>query len=207
MRVRCLRDQLMLLRPVLKNVDYEGVRYGDWTVLDRATVRKTDRGGYVYKWFCRCACGNEQWVTRTNLLSGRTNRCCKCHRKQLREMAGSKHPNWRGSGCVPQTIYYNVLRNAARRNIPVQLTIEELSELFHRQDARCALSGIPLQMGKTASLDRVRSDKPYVISNVQWVHKTINMMKASLKQGEFLEICHRVATHDHNGNGNRLLPP
>jgi hypothetical protein len=115
-------------------------------------------------------------------------------------MAGSKHPNWRGSGSIPQTIYYNVLRNAERRGIPVQVSIEDLHNTFEQQDARCALTGVPLTMGKTASLDRIRSDKPYTVTNIQWVHKTVNMMKASLKEGEFLEICHLVARHDKNGN-------
>lgn len=64
------------------------------------------------------------------------------------------------------------------------------------------MSGIPLHFTRlrtnynrytTASLDRIDSARPYEPGNVQWVHKTINMMKQQFSQGVFIGWCHKVA--------------
>jgi len=37
----------------------------------------------------------------------------------------------------------------------------------------------------TASLDRINSSKGYTLDNVQWVHKTVNIMKQGLSDEDF----------------------
>lgn len=57
---------------------------------------------------------------------------------------------------------------------------------------------MPLVFGKdtTASIDRINSNKGYSLSNVQWVHKTINKMKCKLSDDEFIAFCKAVAKHN-----------
>ena len=50
----------------------------------------------------------------------------------------------------------------------------------------------------TASLDRIDSSRGYVIDNIQWVHKDINWLKNDWSQKEFIELCSRVANHNHS---------
>jgi hypothetical protein len=45
-------------------------------------------------------------------------------------------------------------------------------------------------------LDRVDSSKGYIEGNVQWVHKTINLMKQSFNQKEFIHFCKLVANNN-----------
>jgi hypothetical protein len=58
-----------------------------------------------------------------------------------------------------------------------------------------------VKQGRTASLDRVDSVTGYIPSNVQWVHKDINLMKNRFGQAYFRELCRRVS-----GLGDGPLP-
>lgn len=72
------------------------------------------------------------------------------------------------------------------------------------QNKKCALTGrkiVFVPRGKsinktrtetTASLDRIDSNKGYVVGNVQWVYKKINMMKQGYSQDEFILLCKEV---------------
>jgi hypothetical protein len=69
--------------------------------------------------------------------------------------------------------------------------------LFKEQDYRCALTGWPIgwsEVGSvhTASIDRVDSDKGYVVGNVQLVHKDVNMAKQQFSQDYFVEMCKAI---------------
>jgi hypothetical protein len=48
----------------------------------------------------------------------------------------------------------------------------------------------------TASLDRIDSSKGYVIDNVQWLHRDINMMKQRFSQEYFINICKHIAENN-----------
>lgn len=68
---------------------------------------------------------------------------------------------------------------------------------------RCALTGAKLtfdgggkRYGKTASLDRIKSEFPYAKDNIQWVHKDINYIKRDLDEGKFVELCKSVSRHN-----------
>jgi hypothetical protein len=84
-----------------------------------------------------------------------------------------------------------------RARVPVTVTIEYAWDLFLKQDKKCALSGISLEIsgtGKynTASIDRIDSSKGYEPDNVQWVHKDINFMKGILSQEYFIDLCRKI---------------
>lgn len=48
---------------------------------------------------------------------------------------------------------------------------------------------------QTASLDRKDSLRGYEPDNVQWVHKTVNLIKWELSEEEFLEWCSKITKH------------
>lgn len=60
---------------------------------------------------------------------------------------------------------------------------------------KCALTGreIGFDAPQTASLDRIDSTKGYLSGNVQWVHVSVNRMKNSFSQNEFIATCTEVA--------------
>jgi len=96
--------------------------------------------------------------------------------------------------------FQNIKYSAQKRNLPFALTKEYLWELYESQNGKCALSQVPIKFGRvyfkyetTASLDRIDSSKGYIEGNVQWVHKLVNLMKNSISQEDFIQICYLVA--------------
>ena len=102
-------------------------------------------------------------------------------------------------GLIYKTIFNRIKRNAKVRKIPFFITEDFVVELFHKQNGKCALSGLDLNFGEsttdetTASLDRINSHKSYDPENVQWVHKDINLMKMDFDEKYFIFLCARVA--------------
>jgi hypothetical protein len=91
-----------------------------------------------------------------------------------------------------------LLERARKRNIEVTVTSEYLLSLMEKQNDICALSGLPIEIGDDASVDRRDSSVGYDPGNVQWVNKHVNMMKNSLPQESFIRFCIGVSKyHDH----------
>jgi hypothetical protein len=92
-----------------------------------------------------------------------------------------------------------VLHSAKARDIPVAIQIEDAWAQFEAQGGVCALSGVALQLSfkkrgeHTASLDRIDSGRGYERGNIQFVHKTVQLMKNYLNQEEFVSWCSSVA--------------
>jgi hypothetical protein len=185
--------------PVFKGVDYTGKTVGDWTVLGPMTCERVGKTStYKTKWLCQCACGSPpHWVIKENLIRGLSTGCYRCYGARN---SGKNNPNWKGFGEIPGEAFNRVRSGANTRNIPLEITPEELHSLWIKQGRRCALTGLPLIMGDTASLDRIDSLKSYCVGNVQWVHKTINLMKNDFSQEVFVEMCRQVAAHHPNTN-------
>jgi hypothetical protein len=165
-----------------------GEKYGRWTVIEKCQHHQR------VMWKCRCECGNEAEIERTHLIRYKSTQCRKC--------------GYVSSAFVkPMPKYYwtKILHGAKDRNLEVSITPEYCRKLYDKQNGKCALTGVPLYCAKsvkefkaglnTASLDRIDSDKGYVVDNVQWTHKNINYMKMDFSQKEFVEWCRKVADY------------
>lgn len=106
------------------------------------------------------------------------------------------------------SFYRHIVDGAKRRKkiskLEFNITPEYLEKLYEKQNRKCALTGLSLDLDitKTAiqqnwSLDRIDSNVGYVEGNVQWVHKDINMMKSTYSNEYFKEMCCKVA--EQNG--------
>jgi len=73
----------------------------------------------------------------------------------------------------------------------VQVPIAALKQLLVDQDNRCGYTGLPLELGKNASLDHIHprakggSDD---IQNLHWVESSVNRMKGDKSHSEFLDF-------------------
>jgi hypothetical protein len=120
---------------------------------------------------------------------------------------GNNHGLWKGHGEISLT-YFNHIKNGASKGgrrtkkIEFNVTIEYLWALFLKQNRRCAYTGEELRFGTfkdearlaTASLDRIDSNKGYVEGNLQWIHKTLNVMKQDLPSDIFITWCKKVSS-------------
>ncbi len=171
------------------------VKVGDkYNILEVVEAAPPEDGKVM--WRCRCDCGDYVVVSGANLLSGGTKRCPTC--KNALFCTGVDRTQW----CL-------LKRGARLRGLSVEVEWIELKELLDKQGGLCALSGVPivladshasLQSGqRTASVDRIDSNKGYTLDNVQWIHKDVNFMKQEYPQDYFLAFC-RAITLTHPGS-------
>ena len=177
-----------------------GKPFGKLVVIAEAPKHKNDPSPY---WRCKCECGNESEVRAHALTSHITKTCGGIHHR-----TGAEHYKWTGCGEISGRYICDLKKHAKQREMPFNLTKEEMWKQFLKQNKTCALTGRPLSFcrGKetyetTASLDRIDSTKGYVRGNVQWVHKDINWFKRDYPQDKFLKMCKEVS--DYTSKSNR----
>lgn len=193
-----------------KHIPELGKQYGNFTVISEEIGRSNDQK-ILFK--VRCSCGKEQFVRAYFLESGRQSCCKSCSQRNAvyanpgrGNFLGKEHE---GIGNFTKTAYSYFKRNAKRRNIfwSDKLTIEYLYNLLLKQNKKCALTGVNIDLTEsrkssnvdfelmTASIDRIDSKKGYEPNNIQWVHKDINRMKWAFPQNQFIEMCQLVINH------------
>ena len=195
--------------------DITGKQFSSLTATDKRRSRVkygSLRGETLFK----CECGNEKWLQRDSVIHGAI-KSCGCLRLKKRD---AKNVRLKESGIGISHQMFSLLKHrASRRGIPFEVTIEEVWSLFVRQEFRCAMTGHTLEMPtvkylsprnnsmcdvdggvKYASLDRIDSERGYVIDNVQWVWAPINIMKWNLKNNGFVSICIDIANFHRGQN-------
>jgi hypothetical protein len=173
-----------------RRIDITGYKYGN---LEAVKFEKMfNKKSY---WIFKCACGNLVSLQMNRVQQGLTKSCGCMHWQEK-----DKHPNWKGYGEIGMSIFSKLKREAEIRSLEFNITIEYLWDLFLHQNRKCALSGVDIHFGdgnsqrnRTCSLDRIDPSTGYIESNIQWVHKHINMMKQSYSQDYFIKLCKAVA--------------
>lgn len=166
-------------------------KFNQLTVLEEVNQNRR----WMYK--VQCDCGKVEIKRKDWVISGRTTSCKSCASKRT---AQSYPPPINRKGCngLSGTHFLTIKQGAKRRNILFDLTPEFLWKLYENQHGRCALTNLPIILDCkikdhnvdwdviTASLDRIDSTKPYIESNVWWVHKTVNRLKNNYSLEELL---------------------
>lgn len=188
--------------------ELKGKRFGKLVVLGRLSDRRNGR----IAWECQCDCGRKARCTTQHLVREKLNvRSCGCD--QYKRGSDSKY--WKGYGEISGAWWnWHVLRENKQRTrvrVPVSITIQEAWDLFLKQERKCALTGLPLQIsrsgsdvGATASIDRIDSSKGYETGNIQWVHKDINFMKRNYDINYFKKMCDLVCANNKGSMSNSI---
>lgn len=173
-----------------KKNDLTDKKFNKLSVIGLAPIEKWGKTRYRY-WLCRCECGNEA-VVSSNRLKMNGTKSCGCLQTETKK----KNRGWDGFEDISKVYYEQVKRNAKVRNFTFNLTINQLWNVFLKQNKKCVMTGLPLKFSKysgksdgNASLDRIDSNKGYDLNNIQWIHKDVNKMKNNLKEANFLEYC------------------
>lgn len=170
--------------------DLTGKKINNFTILSYAGQKVTGiRNRHI--WLCQCDCGNTKEIT-DNGLKHSPPKSCGCMRK------GKSSPLYKGCGDISGSRWWKLKRQAKRRNIQFNISIEYAWDLFIKQDKKCALTGEKIYFGDrdgeygNTSLDRIDSSSGYVEGNVQWVNADINRLKWDLDQDYFIKLCEKV---------------
>lgn len=165
-----------------------GQNFGDWTVTDSTVI--VDHEAKVK---CKCVCGTERYVSVLTLVRGISRRCAECG-NSTESHSGCKNGNWKGVGVIPGSYF---TRLNGRGKLLTEQQKQHISDIFIQQNGRCALTKLPISLyDSTASLDRIDSSKGYVVGNVQWVHKDVNIMKNGYSLEYFVGVCKLVTENN-----------
>lgn len=150
-------------------------------------------------WYCKCDCGNYCSIIYGHLKTG-NSKSCGCRRA-----TNTRSGKWTGYKHITGSHWNNIKKDAKKRDIKVEITIQEASDLLEKQNFKCALTGETLIMAathkeylqglRTASLDRIDSNKDYSLDNIRWIHKEINLMKLDYNDEEFIKWCTKVSNN------------
>lgn len=174
------------------------------TLIKKFTKNEPRKKNRVF-WKCICSCGKEI-IRREDYLIKRLklNGKLSCgHSYELR--SGKNHHLWSGTGQLSGFYLATIKARAKRKNLDFNLTTEYLWDLFQKQSGKCIFTKVELSFAntqrdrddQTASLDRINPNKGYIEGNVQWVHKTINLMKNIIPHDEFIHWCTLVASQNN----------
>lgn len=175
-----------------------GKTFGSWRVLGEAQPRV-----YYNKhgWAChqrflsvQCICGATQESRLDHVLNGKSSKCPSCASLRQRTIKTKYSPTVLG-----QHHFNRIRRDATKRKLTFTIDKKYAQELYDQQKQKCAYSGLDIffaQKAKpkkeneyaTASLDRIDPKIGYEPGNIQWVHKSINMMKQGSTHAEFLRL-------------------
>jgi len=139
----------------------------------------------------KCHCGKIFRTKPLNIFYGHKSSCgCLFYQYRKRE----NNYLWSGFGEISGSLWKAIIKNAKKRNIVFNLSIEDAWSKFLSQNKSCIYTGEKIIFAKqhkfrnqrTASLDRINSSKGYMIDNIQWIHKDINEMKWDLEDKIFM---------------------
>ena len=189
-----------------KHIPEIGKQYGQFTIISEEIGRSNDKK-ILFK--VRCSCNKEQFVRAYFLESGRQTCCKECRSKinyniakEQGKRVGFVKLHHEGIGNFTKTAFNHFKRNAKKRNIDwsEELTIDYLYNLLLKQDKKCALTGLDIDLTElrkssnvafefmTASLDRIDSSIGYYQGNVQFISIAMNHMKNVMSDSEVKEL-------------------
>lgn len=152
--------------------------------------------GTQWKHLYKCSFCDEPYLAKPCMIwSGRLkghHSCSQAHRKKVIRKINKKR-------FFISKFWMEIKTGARVRDILFEITPEEAKELFLSQNGKCYYSGVDLVLPtvdsyiKTASLDRLDSNKHYYKENCVWCHKDINKMKNKLTEERFLYLCQKIA--------------
>lgn len=185
-------------RDTLREIPIIGSNFGQWKVISSeiksGSELKESEDRSLY-WHVQCKCGEISWRLATHLKNGKTNACKACSKR----------------GDIHNFIYskFNITEKGLKTrkkvgNLEFNITPEYLEKLYNENHI-CVYTGIDLSYDNNLnvkdnflSIDRIDSNIGYIEGNIQFVHKSINMMKGTLSHKEFINFCELVTLNKNN---------
>jgi hypothetical protein len=109
--------------------------------------------------------------------------------------------------------YYSIKKNAQSRKIEFNIDMRDISEVYEKQNKKCALTGKDLIFDGVnnyfyvddigiASVDRIDNSKGYTKDNIQIVDKFVNLGRNILSNEDYIQLCELVVNFNRKKNEN-----
>ena len=104
-------------------------------------------------------------------------------------------------------LFGNLSQNAVKRGLNVEITFNDLIELYHRQNGRCAITNLEMthqygtgggKFSHNISVDRINSTRHYTRDNIHLVCSIVNQMKWDTPYDQFINMCLAIADNHRN---------
>lgn len=167
---------------------------------------------------CDC-CGKEAEKASSELKRNKElNRKCFCSRscaasynnshRELKTLSNSQKEHLdkiKSNRRDEFTPFRYTLRCVKRRNKEINISLDDLKNVWENQNGICPYTGLSLilpedgnlnniHITKRASLDRIDSSKGYIIGNIQFVSTPINLMKQEMSDLETKQFLKDIST-------------
>jgi len=163
----------------------------EWHTKNSKPFSAFTKGSHFRAWWKCSTCAHEWEATVANRVSRGSN-CPNCRKIKAR---GKNNPKWTGYEEISGRLWLTYKKEAERKKIAFEITIEDAWDVLVEQDHKCALTGKTLGKRNVASLDLKEPDKGYVEGNIQWVDKRIHQVKRNLIDRDFISLCEEVASY------------
>jgi len=175
--------------------ELDGLTFGSLKVIRRASIKDKKNSW----WVCQCLlCGSIKNYRKVELYPERIS--CGC----IGVLSKNNSHDFKGFGEISRAHFSKIKDTATRKKIEFNITIEDIWNLYVKQNRICALSGLKIDFGKsyrsrtkTASLDRIDSLRGYVNGNIQWVHKDVNYIKYTHSEQKLYNLCYKIFLHQN----------
>lgn len=111
-----------------------------------------------------------------------------------------------------QHLFANIRWRCGQKNIPFDLNLEYLENLYEKQQGRCSISNKAMTFGRSvgrqktaAGVDRIIPKKGYTKENIRFVCDGVNMMRNDMNDKELECWCIDII-EGFRGNANRPIP-
>lgn len=128
----------------------------------------------------------DQYETKANKKGTFTRRMCRSCTQSQREASKSSNPE-----SYLKNLFAQLKSSRKDSGIEWNIDIEYIYNIWHKQEGRCALSGMHMTWQKgngsvhySASIDRKNNDVGYIVGNIQLVCSMVNRMKHTLNDSE-----------------------
>lgn len=127
--------------------------------------------------------------------------CRVCLHRQVR-LKGYDYPSRRRYRAL-RLIWSNCKNRSEKRNVPFNITVSDIRNLWEKQEGKCAVTGLMMAplfevrgTGKvdamSPSIDRIVPILGYVVGNLRFVCHSVNNFKMQMTDDEMLEIAKAI---------------
>lgn len=152
---------------------------------------------------------NEECFTQnsTNIIRHhRRAECKECYSSRQRDLHLNLEDNVKLEKCL-RWRFLSARDRAVRQNIPFNLELQYIIDLWNFQNGICALSGLPmtfeLKQGRVStnvSIDKIDRTFGYIKGNIQLVCMACNQIKSDLTEIEMYNFCKNIVKNYENKN-------